>query len=48
MQLTDWLMVVFPLALVIWLVVRTRRMTRSVADFMAANRCARRYLLCTA
>ena len=48
MQLADWLMVVFPLALVVWLVARTRRMTRSVADFMAANRCARRYLLCTA
>ena len=48
MQGWDWLMVLLPLTLVVWLVVRTRRMTRSVADFMAANRCARRYLLCTA
>lgn len=48
MQGWDWLMVALPLVLVVWLVARTRRMTRSVADFMAANRCARRYLLCTA
>ena len=48
MQFIDWMMVLAPLALVVWLVARTRRMTRSVADFMAANRCARRYLLCTA
>ncbi len=48
MQVLDWVMVLLPLAVVVWLVARTRRMTRSVADFMAANRCAHRYLLCTA
>ena len=41
-------MVLLPLVVVAWLVLRTRRYTRSVADFMAANRCANRYLLCTA
>ncbi|TAN36990.1 MAG: sodium:proline symporter [Verrucomicrobia bacterium] len=48
MQGIDWLMVLLPLVLVVWLTLRTRRYTRSVADFMAANRCANRYLLCTA
>ena len=48
MQLADWLMVLLPLVVVAWLAWRTRRHARSVADFMAANRCARRYLLCTA
>lgn len=44
----DWLMVLLPLVLVMALVLRTRRYTHTVADFMAANRCANRYLLCTA
>jgi SSS family solute:Na+ symporter len=48
MQASDWLAVVLPLVLVVWLVLRTRQHTRSVADFMAASRCANRYLLCTA
>jgi solute:Na+ symporter, SSS family len=45
MQPLDWILVVASLLLVLGIGVYTRRYMRSVADFMAAGRCARRYLL---
>src|SRR6188472_1754318 len=48
MQPIDWLLVVLPLALVIAFAIYTRRFVRSVADFLAAGRCAGRYLLANA
>ena len=44
----DWLVLVVPVLLVALVALKTRRYTRSVADFMAANRCAGRYLVATA
>jgi SSS family solute:Na+ symporter len=44
----DWLMVLVPLSLVAFIVVKTRKYTRSVAAFMAADRVAGRYLVATA
>ncbi len=44
----DWLIVFVPLVIVLAVAGYTRRYTRSVADFMAAGRCAGRYLLCNA
>src|SRR5687768_13943913 len=44
----DWLVVCVPVVLVALIALRTRKYTRSVADFMAANRCAGRYLVATA
>jgi len=48
MQLADWLVLVVPIVLVALVALKTRKYTRSVADFMAANRCAGRYLVATA
>jgi SSS family solute:Na+ symporter len=48
LHFVDWLMVLVPLALVFAIAVKTRKYTRSVADFLAANRCAGRYLVATA
>ena len=36
------------LAVIVALAVTTKKYTQSVADFLAANRCAGRYLLCVA
>jgi SSS family solute:Na+ symporter len=48
MQPIDWLVVVvFILALTL-VAASTKRFTKSVADFLAANRCAGRYLISTA
>lgn len=48
MQLTDWLIVGCLLVVMIAGAVITTRHMRSVADFLAANRCGGRYLLATA
>src|SRR5437762_12837628 len=48
MSSADWFVVCVPLVLVSLIALRTRKYTRSVADFMAANRCAGRYLVATA
>ncbi len=48
MQFLDWLVVAFSLAVIIAIGVRTRKYTRSVADFMAASRVAGRYLVANA
>ncbi len=42
----DWLIIFSMLALVIAVAVTTRKFTKSVAGFLAADRCAGRYLLC--
>src|SRR5436190_10634680 len=48
MTLVDCLLLCVPIALVGLVATKTRRYTRSVADFMAASRCAGRYLVATA
>ncbi len=45
MQLIDWSIVAALLIIMIWAAHRTKRYTRSVADFLVANRCANRYIL---
>ncbi len=45
MHWVDWLVVASLAALVIGMAVYTRRFTRSVADFLAANRSAGRYII---
>jgi SSS family solute:Na+ symporter len=42
----DWIIVGLLLTIVIGAAIYTKRYTESVSDFLAANRCARRYLLC--
>lgn len=44
----DWLVLVVPVAIIAIVALKTRRYVKSVADFMAANRCAGRYLVATA
>ncbi len=41
----DWIILAIVIGFTTWLVLWTRKLTRSVADFMAANRCAGRYTL---
>ncbi len=44
----DWLIIVVPLVAILIVGWRTRGYAKSVADFMAAGRCAGRYLVCNA
>ena len=44
----DWVIVVVFICILTGMAIFTRRYTRGVADFLAANRCAGRYLLCIA
>lgn len=44
----DWVILIIPLVLVAVVAMKTRRYTRSVADFMSASRVAGRYLVATA
>jgi SSS family solute:Na+ symporter len=46
MHLIDWAIVGALLITIIGAAIYTKRYTESVSDFLAANRCARRYLLC--
>ena len=48
MRAIDWILVAATLALVLAVAAYTRRFVRSVADFLAAGRCAGRYLLANA
>jgi len=41
----DWLVIFGGIAFVLFAAQRTKKHTRSVADFLAANRCAGRYLI---
>lgn len=45
MQITDWLIVIALIGLMTYAVVTTRKYNRNVADFLAAGRCARKYVL---
>ncbi len=45
LSLLDWLIICCPLIVVLLVVISSRRHVRSVADFLAANRCAGRYAL---
>jgi len=47
LTLLDIIIILSPFALMTWLTLYLRRYLRSVADYLAANRCAGRYLLCT-
>lgn len=42
----DWFIVAVPLAVVVWLGLRTQRYVKGVADFLTAGRVAGRYVLC--
>lgn len=46
MATLDWIMVLFPLLIVLGVGLYAQRYVKSVADFMSANRSAGRYLLC--
>ena len=46
MHAIDWLIVFGLLMFIVGLAFYTRKYTQSVADFLAANRCAGRYVLC--
>lgn len=46
MHAIDWCIVAGLLAVIVTTAVATKKYTQSVADFLAANRCAGRYLLC--
>lgn len=48
MSIIDWIIVCVPLGIVIMVGIYTQRYVKSVADFVAANRSAGRYLLCIA
>ncbi|MEI8037046.1 MAG: sodium:proline symporter [Verrucomicrobiota bacterium] len=48
LDLIDCLIVVIPFLCISVVAWRARRYMKSVADFMSAGRCARRYLICTA
>ena len=48
MTLVDWSIVAGLMVVVTYAAITTKKYTKSVADFLAANRCAGRYLLGTA
>lgn len=45
MHWLDWLIVVVPVVLILWLAVHSRKYVRGVVDFLAAGRVAGRYVL---
>lgn len=45
---TDWMIIVVFLLFLLGMAIYSRRYNRGVADFLAANRCAGRYLICIA
>ncbi|MHB9071530.1 MAG: hypothetical protein ACYC54_14325 [Sedimentisphaerales bacterium] len=48
MSFVDWFIVATLLIFVSAMALTTRKFSRTVADFLSANRCAGRYLLCIA
>ena len=48
MALVDWILLIAPVVLMLSLALYTKRFVHGVADFLAAGRCAGRYLLCNA
>lgn len=47
MYLVDWLILIIPMAVVLWIGFRTKKYIKGVSDFMAAGRAAGRYLVST-
>lgn len=45
MHLIDWLIVLVPLAFILWMAIYSRRYARGVVDFLAAGRVAGRYVI---
>ena len=45
MHLFDWILVVIPLAIVLWSAVKAQKYVKGVADFLTAGRVAGRYVL---
>lgn len=48
MTVLDWIIVVIVFTFVVGIAIITNKYTLSVADFLSASRCAKRYLLCVA
>ena len=48
MHWIDWTLVAVPLAVVMWIGMKSQRYVRGVADFLTAGRVAGRYVLCVA
>jgi Na+/proline symporter len=46
MHFIDWVIVGALLIIIVGAAIYTKKYTESVSDFLAANRCAHRYLLC--
>ena len=46
MSWIDWLIVIIPVGIIIWLSFYSKRYARDVVDFLAAGRCAGRYVIC--
>ncbi|MBO7741985.1 MAG: hypothetical protein J6S21_05470, partial [Victivallales bacterium] len=46
MSIIDWLVTLIPFSLILIMAVRSGRYVRGVADFLAAGRCAGRYVMC--
>ena len=46
MQIIDWLIVIVPVTLLIWVAFFSRKFVRGVVDYLAAGRVAGRYVLC--
>ena len=48
MTLVDWLIMLLPVAFILYMGHHARRYVRSVADFLSAGRLCGRYLICVA
>jgi Na+/proline symporter len=48
MHFIDWLILLIPMGFVLWLAVHSRKYVRGVADYLAAGRCAGRYVIAVA
>ncbi|MDD3154639.1 MAG: hypothetical protein PHS41_07205, partial [Victivallaceae bacterium] len=46
MSLTSWLIVIIPVAMILWIAFYARRYVRDVADYLAVGRVAGRYVIC--
>ena len=44
----DWILVVIPLLIVVWVALKGQKYVRGVSDFLAAGRCAGRYVVSVA
>ncbi|NMA44153.1 MAG: sodium:panthothenate symporter, partial [Oligosphaeraceae bacterium] len=44
----DWILIWIPLAMVVWIALKSQRYVKGVADFLAAGRVGGRYVICVA